>query len=166
MKVFKTNLWIDRYNEWWNGNTKIENIGIIRFFKINLHYDGEYFIHIKHPEQEEKGYLKLVEGFPLICEDIEFFDTYFQFLLDNQKLLTPDSLFYDPDQDKFWGLYLDKEYTNHIPYLVSSKVVQLLSPYINEKQNEVFIEYNSKVIPIIKKSYLPSEKYENSFVSH
>jgi hypothetical protein len=155
MRIFETEIWIDKYNKWWNGNQEIVNDGVIRLFKINLHYDYNYFIYLKYKDKEEKGYLKRVEGFPLMAIDLNIFDHQIHLKLDNDKDLNLQELYYDEERNAFWHLWYDNEYNSYIPFMLSSKTIQMLQPSIIELDNNLKIQSQDTTFPILLKKYEP-----------
>ncbi len=155
MKIFETEIWIDKYNKWWNGNQEIINEGVIRLFKINLHYDHNYFIHMKYKDKEEKGYLKRVEGFPLMAIDINMQDNQIHLKLDNDKDLNIQELYYDEERNAFWHLWYDKEYNTYIPFMLNNSTVQTLQPLIIELDNSLKIKSQNATFPLLTKKFEP-----------
>lgn len=155
MKIFKTEIWIDKENRWWNGDQEIINKGVLTLFKMNLHFDNDYFIHLKYKDKEEKGYLKLVEGFPLIANELEDNNQSLILKIDNNQSTILNQIFYDEDKNTFWSLYFDSDYNNYLPYILSSKIIQIFQPYIIENNSYVFFIKENIKLPIIFKKFKP-----------
>lgn len=157
MKIFETEIYINEQDQWWNGSNEIKNSGVVKFFKMNLHRDPKYFIHLKYRDKEEKGYLKKVEGFPLLTETLEE-SSQIIFQLDNEQKTILKELFFDSIKNYYWSIWEDKEYNNFIPYKINFRILQSLSPYITEDvQNNYYLFYKNNKIPIIEKNYNPKE---------
>lgn len=155
MKIFKTEIWIDKQNRWWNGEQEIINQGVLKLFKMNLHYDKDYFIHLTYKDKEEKGYLKKVEGFPLICIDVIFENENIDLKLDNEAKTNLSNLFYDDERNAFWGLFLDESYRKFLPYILNSKSLQILQEYFIEENQKINIKKDNLNIPIINQKFDP-----------
>ena len=153
MKIFETEIWIDKYNKWWNGNQEIINEGVIRLFKINLHYDHNYFIHLKYKDKEEKGYLKRVEGFPLMAIELNIFDDQIHLKLDNDQDVNIFELSYDEERNAFWHLWYDKEYNTYIPFMLNNRTVQMLQPLLIELDNSFKIKTQNTTFPVIIRKF-------------
>ncbi|MFN3604706.1 MAG: hypothetical protein ACK4UJ_08360 [Leptonema sp. (in: bacteria)] len=158
MVVVETEISIDENDHWWNGNMKIENNGVVKFFKMNLHKDQRYFIYLKHSDKEEKGYLKKVLGFPLLTINIED-DKNFVLSLDNEKKTKVKEIYYDSSKNVYWSLWEDEEYQTFIPYKITFRILQFFSSYIQQDFDSVFehyyLLYNQNKIPILEKEYNP-----------
>ncbi len=123
---------------------------------MNLHFDNDYYIYLEYKENSEKGYLKTVEGFPILCKDVDLIENSITFSLDNQGFSEPDKIFYDEDKELFWSIWYDSKFNSYLPFLITSSCIQILQPYILENnENNLMIKYHSKELPIIKKYFDP-----------
>ncbi len=158
-EIVETEIVIDENDNWWNGKLQITNNGVIKFFKLNLNKDpiqNRYFIHLKHNKKEEKGYLKKVIGFPLLAKNFLEEETI-KFELDNLVKTSVKEIFYDPIKNSYWSLWYDSKSQSYIPYRVTSKILQILSSYLEYEHEQYFFSYQNLNIPILEKTYEPNE---------
>ncbi len=155
MKILKTEIWIDKNNNWWVNHNPIVNEGVLKLFKMNLHFDGDYFIYLSSRTTVEKGYLKSIEGFPLLCIDVEFKEDLPVLKLDNNKTVKLSKIYYDVNKNAFWYVLHDTEYQTYLPFILPSNTIQMIQSLFTEDDKRQYLLYKDQHIPILYKFYDP-----------